>query len=355
MRRLIGRLRRRLRPAPVRPAILMYHRVATPRVDPWGLAVSPHNFAAHVDVLRRRRTPLTMADFVERMTRRTLPTNAVAVTFDDGYVDNLRRARPVLSAAAVPATLFVTTGAIGRTREFWWDEIARGILAREAALECTVAIAGVPCAMAFGGASREEIDGDAWRAWEAPRTARHSTYLDVWGRLRTAPVAEREAAMQRIREALDDVPAEPDAIPMNTRELDQMAADGLVEIGAHTVSHPVLTLLDPAAKRSEIGDSKRICEQVAGVSVSGLAYPHGAFDEDVRDAVRQAGFAWACTTVHECVRVGASDPFALPRLFVEDWDRSTFERALQHASARAVEAERSFDGIGEVSSRAGDV
>lgn len=345
VRRFIGRLRRSLRPAPVRPAILMYHRVASPRVDPWGLAVSPDSFAAHVDVLRRRRTPMRMSDFVEGMTRRTLPANAVAVTFDDGYVDNLQQARPILSAAAMPATLFVMTGAIGRTSGFWWDEIARGILARETAVECTVLIGGVPCSLAFGSASRDELDRDTWRAWEAPRTARHRTYLDVWSRLRAAPAEEREAALQRIREALGDVPADPDARPMNARELEQMAAGGLVEIGAHTVSHPVLSLLDPAAKRREVGESKRVCEQVSGVPVSGFAYPHGAFDQEVLAAVRDAGFVWACTTVHECVRAGTSDRFALPRLFVEDWDRATFERALLHASTRAADAERAARGM----------
>jgi peptidoglycan/xylan/chitin deacetylase (PgdA/CDA1 family) len=318
----------------------MYHRVATPRVDPWGLAVRPHNFAAQIDVLRRRRTPVTMSDFVERMTRGTLPANAVAVTFDDGYVDNLRQARPVLSAAAVPATLFVLTGAIGRTREFWWDEIARGILARESALDCTLTIAGESCAIAFGNASRADLDRDAWRAWQAPQTPRHSAYLDVWSRLRAAPASERDAAMQRIREALNDRPANPEDIPMNARELQEIAAGGLIEIGAHTVTHPVLTLLDAVGKRREIGESKRVCEQVAGARVSGFAYPHGAFDGDARAAVRDAGFAWACTTVHECVD-GNRDPFALPRLFVEDCDAATFERSLQRASARAADADHS--------------
>lgn len=345
MRRIIGTLRRRLRPEPVRPAILMYHRVASPRVDPWGLAVHPRNFEAHVDVLRRQRTPMTMSDLVAGLIRGTLPDDAVAVTFDDGYVDNLTHARPVLSAAGVPATLFVMTGAIGGTREFWWDEIARGILGRADALECTVAIGGEPCAIAFGRVPREDLARDRWRAWHAPETPRHRAYLKVWSRLRAVSAAERDAAVQRMREILDDEPARPDDLPMNAHELEQMSAGGLVEIAAHTVTHPVLTQLGPSEKRREIAGSKRVCEQIAGARVSGFAYPHGAFDDDARDAVRDAGFAWACTTVHECVRRSAGDLFALPRLFVEDWDAPAFERTLQHASARAAEAERCVRGV----------
>jgi peptidoglycan/xylan/chitin deacetylase (PgdA/CDA1 family) len=316
----------------------MYHRVASPSVDPWGLAVQPHNFESHLRVLGRRRTPMTMSGLVERLTRGTLPHDAVAVTFDDGYVDNLQRAKPMLSAAGIPATLFVMTGAIGRTVEFWWDEVARGILARAAALECTIPIAGDSCSIAFDDLSSD--DRDPWRAWQEPRTPRQKAYLDVWSRLRAAPPSERDAAMLRIREALNDAPADGGDLPMNARELEQMSSGGLVEIGAHTVSHPVLTLLNPAQKRSEIRGSKQACERTTRSRVSGFAYPHGALDEDARDAVREAGFGWACSTVHRCVPATDADLFALPRLFIEDWDASTFERTLQHASARAAEADR---------------
>ena len=77
----------------------MYHRIANPPVDPWGLAVQPDHFEEHLTVLRRSRRPLIMSEFFKRLERRTLPNDAVAVTFDDGYVDNLREAKPRLAAA----------------------------------------------------------------------------------------------------------------------------------------------------------------------------------------------------------------------------------------------------------------
>ena len=78
MRRLLRRIGNRLRPARPQPLILMYHRVAAPTVDPWGLAVHPDRFAAHMEVLRKHRTPLAMSEIVRRLQDGTLPDNAVA-------------------------------------------------------------------------------------------------------------------------------------------------------------------------------------------------------------------------------------------------------------------------------------
>ena len=137
MRRLVQRLHRWFRRRDG-PAILMYHRIATPDVDPWGLSVSPERFAEQVQALRARRTILSMDAFVTRLRSGDLPHDAVALTFDDGYLDNLRRAKPILEAADVPATVFLTTGRIGTGKEFWWDELARMVLSRAEPLSASV-------------------------------------------------------------------------------------------------------------------------------------------------------------------------------------------------------------------------
>src|ERR1700751_4328777 len=94
------------------PSILMYHRIATPDVDPWGLSISPERFAEQVQALCARRTVLSMDAFVAQLRSRTLPPDAVALTFDDGYWATSRQAKPILEAAGVPATVFLTTGRI---------------------------------------------------------------------------------------------------------------------------------------------------------------------------------------------------------------------------------------------------
>jgi len=323
MRTFVQRLRQRVRRLRPHPLILMYHRVASPAIDPWGLAVHPDRFEAHLRVLRRRRTPLTVSEMVRRLEDGTLPENAVAVTFDDGYADNVVAARPRLASADVAATLFLTAGAIGQPREFWWDELARAILGHRTALDCDVVVDGRPHRIAFSDAQ-----GDAgWRAWQEPRTERQRAYLEIWGRLRSAPATEREAAMTRLRDACPAPPPDPGALPMTVNDVEQIAREVLFEIGGHTLTHPVLPLLDAAERRRELVEGKKRCEELAGRPITGFAYPHGAVDDDCRVAVRESGFSWGCTTASGFV-TASCNRFALPRLFVQDWDVDAFERAL---------------------------
>ena len=88
----------------------MYHRVAIERSDPWGLCVSPMHFEEHLDVLRRHRNVVSMAELHRRVLAGDVAPGTVAVTFDDGYVDNLLAAEPLLRQYDVPATVFVSSG-----------------------------------------------------------------------------------------------------------------------------------------------------------------------------------------------------------------------------------------------------
>src|SRR5438034_5569247 len=122
------------------PAILMFHRVADVSPDPWALSITPSMFESQMRALASHRIPLSMTEFVNRLESGTLPEKAVAVTFDDGYVDNLRVAKPVLEDVGIPATVFLTTGYLGQKKEFWWDEAARLILGRREALDGAITI-----------------------------------------------------------------------------------------------------------------------------------------------------------------------------------------------------------------------
>src|SRR5262245_57297164 len=103
---------RHMWPLKPKPLILMYHRITDDPVDHWCLAVSPTRFEEQLHVLRRTRYPLPLTDFVRDLMAGTLPSNAVALTFDDGYADNLSAGKPRLVAADVPATVFLTIGYI---------------------------------------------------------------------------------------------------------------------------------------------------------------------------------------------------------------------------------------------------
>ena len=333
MGNLLARLGERLRPRRPKPLILMYHRVAAPRVDPWELAVHPDRFADHLAVLGASRRPLALSAFVDLAKRGTLPGDAVAVTFDDGYADTLRQARPRLAAAGIPATLFLATAFVGQDVEYWWDELARGILERDAALETEVRIADATVRLSLGAVEDAVRDGASWHAADPPRSERHALYYTLWARLRALSAVERELAMARLRDLLQMPVPQPGDLPLTADEVGELAADPLFEFGGHTATHPALPLLDPAERRRDILDGKRACEQLTDRPPTGFAYPYGANDADARAAVGECGFAWACTTQSRPLAARESDWFALPRVAVLDWDAAAFERALAEASA----------------------
>jgi peptidoglycan/xylan/chitin deacetylase (PgdA/CDA1 family) len=307
--------------------ILMYHRVANPSYDPWGLAVRPERFEAQLAILRRTRCPLPMPEFVQRLIEGRLPRNAVGLTFDDGYADNLRQAAPRLRRAQVPATLFLATGTVGSRSEYWWDEAARAIFGYPGDFDSDVHLAGEVMRLTF---DRQSNIGHApWRAWEEPVTLRQRAYVAVWRRLRDLGPRELDSAMQALRTALRPPPSDPAELPMSVDEVVELIADGLVAIGGHTVTHPPLPTLGADACRREIELGRQRCEEIAGRPVQGFAYPYGAFDDNVKTAVKESDFRWACSTANSAVPRHGFDLYALPRLCVLDWTEDQFEVALR--------------------------
>ena len=108
--------------------VLLYHRVIVTSSDPWGLNVSPRHFAEHLEVLRAQWQPIPLNDLVRNMSHGLLSDLQVAVTFDDGYADNLYEVVPALERFDVQATFFVTSGRSSPNREFWWDQLGRVLL-----------------------------------------------------------------------------------------------------------------------------------------------------------------------------------------------------------------------------------
>jgi peptidoglycan/xylan/chitin deacetylase (PgdA/CDA1 family) len=308
-----------------RPIILMYHRIADDPIDHWGLCVSPARFEEQLVALRRTRHPLPLLQFTRQMVAGTLSSDAVALTFDDGYADNFTAALPLLTAADIPATVFVATGYVGRDEPFWWDELVTLILFGEGPAHFELAIAGTPMSFDLDTDGRE----DRQTQYVVSQTRR--TALDlIYQRLRRLDKDQRTAAMCELRSILI-TQGSPAGRPMTADQVRQLAAGGLVSVGAHTVTHPVLTDLDPLACRHEVTASKLVCEALVGTSVAAFAYPFGEFNAATSEIVRNAGFAFACTT-----RRGGVDPvfnmFELPRVYVPNVDLDVFERRLQHVS-----------------------
>ncbi|MBB5232812.1 polysaccharide deacetylase family protein [Deinococcus budaensis] len=338
LRRLRGRVQHLADPPGV---ILLYHRVACPEVDPWGISVRPEHFAQHLEVLRRLARPAALARLGQDAGAGRRRGGLVAVTFDDGYADNLHAALPLLARHEVPATVFVASGYLGQPGPFWWDELAQLIL-RSPVLPERWRLENPDQEWRLGRAAQGPVS-PAWRAETAADPGpRGRLYLDLYWRLRTLSGPDREALLSAVRAWVGASPPaegpgapDPHNRPLTPAELERLAAHPLVEIGAHTVTHPPLAELGPAAQRAEIQASKTRLEGLLQRPVTSFSLPYGSRSDQTLELVRQAGFVRACTSVSRGVRRG-DQALALPRFSVADWNGQEFAARLGHWLGRSL-------------------
>jgi peptidoglycan/xylan/chitin deacetylase (PgdA/CDA1 family) len=320
--------------------ILAYHRIAYTEADPWGLCVSPQHFAEHLDILARRGPLLSMRELARRLRDGTLPHGAVAITFDDGYADNLFQAKPLLERHDAAATVFVPSGHVGNAEEFWWDRLQclllePGMLPRRLCIERS----GARVEHDLGDDARYDEQSyyrdRTWRVSDPTPTARHALYQSVARILRRL----RGAAQ---REVLDDLARwagvsdghRAEYRTLSEAELRALANGGLVEIGAHTVSHPALSELPEPVQEREIADSRARLEELLEEPVRSFAYPYADRSPATPAIVSRAGFESAVTTDPGTASI-VSPRFALPRALVDNVNGDRFSAWLDGQFAAA--------------------
>lgn len=281
----------------------MYHRIAHDSCDPYSLCVAPERFVEQLQVLLARSDVVSLDDLRQPGSR-----PRVAITFDDGYADNLFDALPVVEHFGIPITVFVTSRMVGSTTGFWWDRLARALL-RPDRMELSVQLPGGPMSV---------VTGDD--------PAAHASLAQVRLRLLSLPVKQIEPVVTKV--CAEVAPeAEMAVAPMLTKdELRTLAEHPLVTIGAHTTDHPFLRAQPLATQFEAIADSKADLESALGVEIRHFAYPFGhraSFDRRTMDAVRRSGFATACSTLRGCVTPW-TNPLCLPRKMVMDWEGDAF-------------------------------
>lgn len=317
--------------------VLLYHRVFEPRSDPQNLCVSPQHFSEQMEYIRKYLEPMSLQGLAQSFKDTQLPKRAVVVTFDDGYADNLHNAKALLERYEVPGTVFVTTGYVEQEREFWWDELDR-LLLYPGTLPETLYLnlngSNYQWQLREGrGYSAKDFDCyHDWHVGQDAPTTRQDLYQSLCGLLRVLPEDERRHALVELRMWAGEMPTRrPTYRAVSPDEILHLTEGGLVEVGAHTVNHPVLSLLPVVSQKSEIEQSKVYLQKILGRPVSSFAYPYGSRADYTRDSVglvQEAGFACACSTFANKVGRNA-DPFQLPRILVRDWNGEEFARRLQ--------------------------
>jgi peptidoglycan/xylan/chitin deacetylase (PgdA/CDA1 family) len=329
-RRAYGRIINRVLSKAV---ILMYHRVVALDADPWFLCVSPDHFAEHLEVIIRLGRPASLDGLVKGLQEGRVPDRAIALTFDDGYADNLQIAKPLLERYDVPGTVFVVAAAVGKEGEFWWDALER-LLLIPARLPDRLALtlAGRSMEWQLGPASiytdRERKEDRHREPWLAGTGSRLAFFYSVWRQL--LPL-EEEARSHILSEVAawsggEAAPRQTHRV-MSVEEIVHLQQGGLVEVGAHTATHVSLPSLSLAAQQQEIRRGKTLLEDYLGSPVDHFAYPHGEYTPETVALVGEAGFQSACTIVARSLHRSA-DPFLLPRFDVRDWEGDEFQRRL---------------------------
>ena len=298
--------------------ILMYHRVVDIETSPYHGIVSVGHFKEQMAYLSRKTSPISLTNLRKAVQNNTIPSRGVAVTFDDGYADNYQYAYPILEQFQLPATFFLTTGYIGRGREFWWDELERLLVLPERLSK--------DISVMFGG-QRFQLD---FARFEPEQ--RIFLLRAVHGLLKICRPEIRESILTGLRKEIGVPEDGRDKYrAMTSDEIRQLSQSNLVEFGAHTITHPMLSVLSRAEQLSEIEGSIQVVGQLTGKPVSSFAYPFGTsqdFNDDSLAILHSGGIKTAVTTIPGKV-MHDSELIKLPRVWVGDWDSAAFQQAIE--------------------------
>lgn len=281
-------------------SVLIFHRVL-PELDPlFPDEMHARRFDQVCGWLSSWLHVLPLDQAVARMKAGTLPPHAACITFDDGYADNFHVAMPILKRHGLSATFFVATGFLDGGR-MWNDTIIETVRASAApALDFS----------AFGL-------GRHPNASVADKQAAISALI---GLIKYQSAEDRVAITEQLAQ-LAGVKL-PQDLMMCSHEVKALHHAGM-QIGAHTVSHPILARLTDDQARQQIAASKTYLEQLLGQPISLFAYPNGKPGEDYAprtvDLVRSLGFDAAVSTAWGAS--GQSDDLFQIRRFTP-WDRT---------------------------------
>jgi peptidoglycan/xylan/chitin deacetylase (PgdA/CDA1 family) len=329
---------------PASPApsfILLYHRVARPAFDPLCLAVTPDHFQDHMRILAQRCLPVPL-DGVWPPVPPGTGRCRVAVTFDDGYADNLTEALPALEREKVPATIFSCGWrGEGRPPGFWWDRLAGLVFGTDRWLSRPLEVHAAGETRVWSledgrGPGLQPVDTTWSVLREDDPDVRYSAYRWLSRALKHSDTEQREEAMRRLEAWAGGASTVSEQAPrLDADELTRLAGSPMITIGSHTITHPVLASLPAADQFEEIRSARLQLEAVAGRPITTFSFPFGAggdFDKTTLRILGKAGMTLACAN-YPGVVTPSSGPYRLPRFLVRDCGGEAFEALLAQAGA----------------------
>jgi peptidoglycan/xylan/chitin deacetylase (PgdA/CDA1 family) len=289
--------------------ILIYHRVNDDR-DPFFPALPVETFRRQMEYLAENFNFLSLAEAVARLQKRDVPDNGVVITFDDGYRDNYVNAFPILKSLSIPATIFLTTDAIGSGRVIWHDRVFCAF--RDTRLTWLAGIGGISRQYRLTTVEEKLLAQREFLQFVRSQKDEERLYWIDW-LIKNLQVIDQKTVL---------------GLMLSWDEARAMLRCG-INFGSHTVSHPILSKQSVDQAWREIWQSKEELEKQLGVLVVTFAYPNGTagdFNDTTKGLLREAGYRCAVTTLFGS-NAHEQDLFELRR--ATPWDRELYSFALR--------------------------
>ncbi len=304
-----------------RGLVLLYHRLDD-TADVHDLSIPSGLFEAQLQWLRTNCTLMQLDELLSTSPADAWPERPVAITFDDGYLDNLTVAAPLLSMYGVPATFFVTSRWLDAPGEYWWDTLERILW---------TSVLG-------SGGFQIDIAGEPTDFSAATTEARDAAHVRLHDALVHAPLAERDRIMDALRAwAGTGAPVRAERRPMLADELRQLARIPGMDIGGHTVNHVALPDQPRDVQEREVTECRTALALLTGRPIELFAYPYGAVDRHGAGHIRRS-HRWGLSC--DARQLGDSfDAARVPRLEVKRLEPAALSDAVEWMF-RGIDRER---------------
>jgi peptidoglycan/xylan/chitin deacetylase (PgdA/CDA1 family) len=256
--------------------IMIYHRVLDEPDFMRPGEVDKAAFTWQMELVAKHFNVLPLSEALERMQNDTLPPRAVSITFDDGYADNYTIALPILKQFNLTATFFIANGFLDGGR-MWNDTV----------IESVRNFLGSVLDLSEIGLGRLEVNDELQKGLAASQ---------IISKIKHLPFKERDQFTSYIASRSKKL---PDDLMMTSEQLIELHLSGM-EIGGHTVNHPILAKLDDEVALQEISQNKLFLEQLLNVKLRFFAYPNGKSNIDYKQQhvqmIKEIGFEAAVST-----------------------------------------------------------
>ena len=283
----------------------MYHGVTKNTYCPSVWTQLPEKiFEAQIKWLAKTFHPITLTEMIQAVqSKRSLPSNSVLITFDDGLKNNIDIVYPILQKYNIPATIFLTVDYIGTDQFCWVDDLYITIL--------TASENKQSLDLSHPKADNLFQQGDTWAAYhtlvEFLKVLPEDVLYEHLGRIFSQIEIDRDLY-------------KGDFGMLSWEDIKKMDADPLISFGAHTANHRILTHIPSEDLDDELFGARQRMEGKLGHTVTSFCYPNGRLGLDFlpehMDMLERGGYSCAFATNRGMFDLVKDNVFSIPRVSV---------------------------------------